>query len=227
MSRTFGARDTKPRKRRKTKQEIAEERKTQVSEHIRKIREKEKTRIEQEYYLVPKELLDMTGISLERLKKLLCDNARLRINEALKRLEEIEKEWWLINKVFITGRITKDLELRETKTGKKVCEFTIATNRVNGKEADFVNCMVWDKQAENLVKYQGKGSLLGIEGSIRTETYELSDKKHYKTFVLVNNIEYLSQTQKTENTPKNDFESASIKTEFHDQLEITEDDYPF
>jgi len=92
MSRTFGARDTKPRKRRKTKQEIAEERKTQVSEHIRKIREKEKTRIEQEYYLVPKELLDMTGISLERLKKLLCDNARLRINEALKRLEEIEKE---------------------------------------------------------------------------------------------------------------------------------------
>lgn len=92
MSRTFGARDTKPRKRRKTKQEINEERKTQVSEHIRKIREEEKTRIEQEYYLVPKELLDMTGISLERLKKLLCDNARLRINEALKRLEEIEKE---------------------------------------------------------------------------------------------------------------------------------------
>ena len=131
-----------------------------------------------------------------------------------------------MNKVFITGRITKDLELRETKTGKKVCEFTVAVNR-DKDNTDFVNCMVWDKQAENLAKYQGKGSLLGIEGSIRTETYELSDKKHYKTFVLVNNIEYLSQTQKTENTPKNGFESASIKTEFHDQLEITEDDYPF
>ena len=89
--------------------------------------------------------------------------------------------------------------------------------------------MVWDKQAENLVKYQGKGSLLGIEGSIRTETYELNDKKHYKTYVLVNNIEYLSQTQKTENTPKNEFESASIKTEFQvgKQLEIEESDYPF
>lgn len=132
-----------------------------------------------------------------------------------------------MNKVLLIGRITKDLELRETKTGKKVCEFTIATNRVNGKDANFIDCMLWDKQAENLVKYQGKGSLVGVSGELRTETYELNDKKHYKTFVLVNNIEYLSQTQKTENTPKNDFESASIKTEFHDQLEITEDDYPF
>jgi DNA anti-recombination protein RmuC len=92
MSRTFGARDIKPRKRRKTKQEINEERKTQVSEHIRKIREEERTRIEQEYYLVPKELLDMTGMSLERLKKLLIDNVRLQIKETLSRLEEIEKE---------------------------------------------------------------------------------------------------------------------------------------
>jgi single-strand DNA-binding protein len=87
--------------------------------------------------------------------------------------------------------------------------------------------MVWDKQAENLAKYQGKGSLVGVEGTIRTKTYEIEGKNRHKTFVLVNNIEYLSQTQKTENTPKNDFESASIKTEFHDQLEITEDDYPF
>jgi single-strand DNA-binding protein len=131
-----------------------------------------------------------------------------------------------MNKVFITGRITKDLELRETQTGKKVCDFTVAINR-DKDNTDFVNCMVWDKQAENLAKYQGKGSLVGVEGAIRTKTYEIEGKKHYKTFVLVNNIEYLSQIQKTENTPKNDFESASIKTEFHDQLEITEDDYPF
>lgn len=90
--RTFGAKDIKPRKRRKTKQEINEERKTQVSEHIKRIREEERARIEQEYYLVPKELLDMTGMSLERLKKLLIDNVRLQIKETLERLEEIEKE---------------------------------------------------------------------------------------------------------------------------------------
>lgn len=90
--RTFGAKDIKPRKIRKTKQEINEERKTQVSEHIRKIREEERTRIEQEYYLVPKELLDMTGMSLERLKKLLIDNVRLQIKETLERLEELEGE---------------------------------------------------------------------------------------------------------------------------------------
>lgn len=129
---------------------------------------------------------------------------------------------------MITGRIVRDPELRETKTGKKVCEFTVAINR-DKDNTDFVNCMVWDKQAENLAKYQGKGSILGIEGSIRTETYELSDKKHYKTFVLVNQIEYLSQTQKTENNPKNDFESASIKTEFQvgKQLEIEDNDLPW
>jgi single-strand DNA-binding protein len=132
-----------------------------------------------------------------------------------------------MNRVLLIGRITKNLELRETKTGKKVCEFTIATNRVNGKEADFVNCMLWDKQAENLAKYQGKGSLVGVSGELRTETYEIEGKNRHKTFVLVNNIEYLSQTQKTENTPKNDFDSASIKTEFHDQLEIEENDLPW
>ena len=92
MGRPFGAKDIKPRKRRKTKQEINEERKTQVSEHIRKIREEERTRIEQEYYLVPKELLDMTGMSLERLKKLLIDNVRLQIKETLDRLDEFEGE---------------------------------------------------------------------------------------------------------------------------------------
>ena len=134
-----------------------------------------------------------------------------------------------MNKVLLIGRITKDLELRETKTGKKVCEFTIATNRVNGKDADFIDCMLWDKQAENLVKYQGKGSLVGVSGEIRKETYEINDKKHYKTYILVNNIEYLSQTQKTENTPKNEFESASIKTEFQvgQQLEIEDNDLPW
>lgn len=90
--RTFGAKDIKPRKRRKTKQEIKEERKTQVSEHIKRIREEAIARIEQEYYLVPKELLDMTGMSLERLKKLLIDNVRLQIKETLSRLEELENE---------------------------------------------------------------------------------------------------------------------------------------
>jgi single-strand DNA-binding protein len=120
------------------------------------------------------------------------------------------------------------LELRETQTGKKVCDFTVAINR-DKDNTDFVNCMVWDKQAENLAKYQGKGSLVGVEGAIRTKTYEIEGKNRHKTFVLVNNIEYLSQAQKTENTPKNDFESASIKTEFQagQQIQITDDDYPF
>ena len=119
-----------------------------------------------------------------------------------------------MNKVLLIGRLVRTPELRETKSNKKVCEFTLATNRVNGKDADFIDCMLWDKQAENLVKYQGKGSLVGVSGEIRKESYEINDKKHHKTYVLVNQIEYLSQTQKTENTPKNDSKKIS-KSLFH------------
>ena len=137
-----------------------------------------------------------------------------------------------MNRVNLIGRITKNLELRHTKTGKVVCEFTIATNRVNGKEADFITCQVWDKQAQNLVEYQGKGSLIGVSGEIRTETYEISGKKHYKTYVIVNQVEYLSPVEKVQEkpteAPKNPFEEFGQQFELGEQTEIDlESEYPF
>ena len=69
-----------------------EARKQQVSEHIKRVREEERAKIELEYYLIPKELLDMTGISLERLKKLLIDTVRKQVKETLERLGELENE---------------------------------------------------------------------------------------------------------------------------------------
>ena len=137
-----------------------------------------------------------------------------------------------MNKCNLIGRITKDLELRHTKTGKAVCEFTIATNRVNGKEADFITCQVWDKQAQNLVEYQGKGGLIGVSGEIRTETYEISGKKHYKTYVIVNQVEYLSPVEKVQEkpteAPKNPFEEFGQQFEVGEQTEIDlESEYPF
>ena len=108
-----------------------------------------------------------------------------------------------MNRVNLIGRITKELELKHTKNNKTVCEFTIAANHIyaNGKKADFITCQVWDKQAQNLVEYQGKGSIIGVSGEIRTETYEISGKKHYKTYVIVNQVEYLSPVEKVQEKP--------------------------
>ena len=103
-----------------------------------------------------------------------------------------------MNTIALTGRITKELELKETTTGKKVSEFSLAVNRVGQEQADFINCQVWGTQAENLAKYQGKGSLVGVVGSLRTDTYEVEGTKRYKTYVLVSNVEYLS-AKKEEN----------------------------
>ena len=67
-----------------------------------------------------------------------------------------------MNKCIITGRITKDPELRTTKSGTNLCEFTLATNRPvirdGERAADFINCIVWNQQAETLCKYQKKGN---------------------------------------------------------------------
>lgn len=125
---------------------------------------------------------------------------------------------------MLVGRLTKMPELKEVKD-KKVCEFTIATNRVNGKDADFINCVVWNNQAENLCKYQVKGNIIGVIGELRVDSYEIEGNKRYKTYVMVNNIEFL-ESKKEKTNPFEEF-GNSIKTEVKEQLEISEDDYPF
>ena len=97
-----------------------------------------------------------------------------------------------MNKIVITGRVTKDIELKYTSNNNPVCEFSIAVNRIGQEQADFINCQAWNTQAENLTKYQGKGSLIGVEGSLRVDKFQDKEgKDRYKTYVLVSNIEYL------------------------------------
>lgn len=132
-----------------------------------------------------------------------------------------------MNKAIITGRITKDLELRETKKGTKVCEFTLATNRPtmrDGKrEADFINCIVWNNQAETLVKYQKKGNLIAVFGEIRTESYEVNGTKKYKTYIMVTNLEFLESKPKESNP----YEEFGQQFEVGQQVEIEDRDLPF
>jgi single-strand DNA-binding protein len=128
-----------------------------------------------------------------------------------------------MNKVVLIGRITKDLELRKTKSDKSVCEFTLATNRVGSEDADFISCMVWNQQAENLCKFQGKGSLIAVFGELRTDSYEIEGQKRYKTYVLVSNVEFLSK--KTESTQ--DINKISSKTEVQQTIEYSDSDLPW
>lgn len=115
-----------------------------------------------------------------------------------------------MNSIQLIGRLTSKPELRYTASNRAVTNFNIAVNRNftnadGNRDADFISCQVWNKQAENLVKYQDKGSLIAVEGNLRVEQFEDKDgNNRYKTYVAVNNIEYLSSSkQSTEATQEN------------------------
>ena len=101
-----------------------------------------------------------------------------------------------MNKVILVGRITKDPELKTISNSSSVVNFTIAVNRPvaqnadqNQNNADFINCVIWNKQAENLAKYVKQGSLIGVEGRIQTRNYESNGTTRYVTEVLCDNVQ--------------------------------------
>lgn len=103
----------------------------------------------------------------------------------------------MLNRVVLVGRLTRDPDLRYTSNGLAVANFTIACNRPfknqqGEQEADFINCVTWRKQAENLANYMKKGSQIGVDGRIQTRSYEGQDGKMvYVTEVLAENISFL------------------------------------
>lgn len=108
-----------------------------------------------------------------------------------------------MNKVVLIGRLSRDPELRHTSNNTPVCQINMAISRpvAQGKEpeTDFINVTVWNKQAENLVKYVKKGNQIAIEGRIQTRNYDNEEgKKVYVTEVLANHVEFIgSNSNKT------------------------------
>lgn len=102
-----------------------------------------------------------------------------------------------MNKVILIGRLARDPELRTTPTNVSVATFAIAVSRPfipqgGTPETDFINCVVWRRQAENLAKYCHKGSQIAIEGRIQTRNYTAQDgNKRYVTEVMCDNITFL------------------------------------
>lgn len=142
-----------------------------------------------------------------------------------------------MNQVVLTGRLTRDPELRETQSGKQVASFNIAVDKY-GEGADFINCVVWGKQAENLFKYQSKGSQIGLVGKISTRTYDdAKGNKQYVTEIVADSIEFLGSKKKEEteyDAVQNTRRETNLFEEFGNNIksegngiEISDSDLPF
>ena len=156
-----------------------------------------------------------------------------------------------MNKVFLIGRLTRDPELRYTSSNIAVATFSIAVDRnfsnaAGEREADFINIVVWRKQAENVKNYMHKGSQVAIDGRIQTRSYDDTDgKKRYVTEVVADNVQFLDSkgsrdasvpTSAPEPTPYDCASQPEPKTtdvkndpfaDFGNNIEISDDDLPF
>ena len=102
----------------------------------------------------------------------------------------------MINRVVLTGRLTRDLELRRTQSGTSVVSFTLAVDRnfrrEGQPEADFINCVAWNRQAETMAQYLHRGSLIGVDGRLQTRNYENQQgQRVYVTEVVADNFQIL------------------------------------
>ena len=95
-----------------------------------------------------------------------------------------------MNRAILSGRLTKDAEIRYTQTNEKVASFTLAVDRIGSEEADFINCIAFKKTAEFIEKYLSKGRKILALGRINTNSYEKDGKKVYTTNVIVEQVEF-------------------------------------
>ena len=131
-----------------------------------------------------------------------------------------------MNKVVLIGRLTRDPELRYTGNNTPVASFSLAVNRnysnqQGEREADFINIVVWRKQAENCSKYLNKGSKIAVVGSLQNRTYEVDGVKRYATDIVASEIEFLNSRASGESTAKDDAEPVS------DLRPVDDDSLPF
>ena len=110
----------------------------------------------------------------------------------------------MINRAVLTGRLTRDPELKSTSSGISVAVFTLAVNRQytdasGNRGTDFISCVIWRKAAENFCNFTSKGSLVGIDGRIQTRSYDNKDgQRVYVTEVVVDSFALLESKKDRE-----------------------------
>ena len=137
-----------------------------------------------------------------------------------------------MNKVVLLGRISSEIELRQTQTGIATCVFSVAINNgkdKDGKErpADFITCRAWRQQAEFISRWFQKGKMIFIEGKFKTDKYQNkqhSDVTMYSSYVLVDNVEFCGDkgsgqaTQSPAQSIVNQAAAAGVQTETYGDL---------
>ncbi|MEB7769648.1 single-stranded DNA-binding protein [Mammaliicoccus sciuri] len=119
----------------------------------------------------------------------------------------------MINRVVLVGRLTKDPEYRVTPSGVQVATFTLAINRTytnqqGEREADFINCVVFRRPAENVNNYLSKGSLAGVEGRLQSRSYENQEgRRVYVTEVVCDSVQFLEPKGTNQRQSGNDNQS--------------------
>ena len=152
----------------------------------------------------------------------------------------------MINNVVLVGRMTRDAELRYTPSNQAVATFTLAVNRNfknqdGEREADFINCVIWRQQAENLANWAKKGALIGVTGRIQTRSYDNQQgQRVYVTEVVAESFQLLESRASREgqggnynspyqtpaqSTPNFAREESPFRA--NNPMDISDDDLPF
>ncbi len=132
----------------------------------------------------------------------------------------------MINNVVLVGRMTRDAELRYTPSNQAVATFTLAVNRNfknqdGEREADFINCVIWRQQAENLANWAKKGALIGVTGRIQTRSYDNQQgQRVYVTEVVAESFQLLESRGQQSNSQDGLFGNSS-------PMDIQDEDLPF
>ncbi|CAI6329615.1 single-stranded DNA-binding protein (plasmid) [Bacillus subtilis] len=149
----------------------------------------------------------------------------------------------MLNRVVLVGRLTKDPELRYTPGGKAVATFTLAINRTytnqqGEREADFIQCVVWKRLAENVANYLKKGSLAGIDGRLQTRNYENQQgQRVYVTEIICESVQFLDSKNSNNNANQSQQDqqyqqkkNENFRDPFQNEgqpIDISDDDLPF
>lgn len=142
----------------------------------------------------------------------------------------------MLNRVVLVGRLTKDPEFRTTPNGVSVANFTLAVNRTftnaqGEREADFINCVTFRKQADNVNNYLSKGSLAGVDGRVQSRSYENQEgKRVFVTEVVCDSVQFLDpkNNNQSNNQPQQQRGQAqSTNAPFDNGADISDDSLPF
>nr|DAF53694.1 MAG TPA: Single strand binding protein [Siphoviridae sp. ctv838] len=139
----------------------------------------------------------------------------------------------MLNSVTLVGRMAGDAELRYVNESMAVATFRLAVNRnfkgQDGKrEADFINCVIWRQQAENLANWAKKGALIGITGRIQTRNYENQQgQRVYVTEVVADSFQLLESKKDRENNSQPTVDSHQNFARQAEPMDISDDDLPF